>query len=110
MGRKLTSYRRPPIVQLIAKCGSIQALERVRRTLMYGAHIGKIEPSEKTERAWEHAFWKRVIELILTADGVRVCPTFIYNHQLRWFKHPHVALAIETALELRCRELPTRTP
>jgi hypothetical protein len=94
VGRKLTTYRRPPIVQLIASCGSIQALERVRRSLIYGAYIGKIEPSEKTERAWEHAFWKRVVELILAADGVSACPTFIYNHQLRWPKPPGVAMAV----------------
>jgi hypothetical protein len=107
MSRTLTAYKRPPIAEVFGQCGSIQALGRVRSGLAYGAFQGTIHPSEKTERSWERAFWTRVIELILSADGVTVCPTFIYNHQLRWKRPPHIAAAVDAAFEAQYRSLPS---
>lgn len=103
-GRRRTVYKRPPITDLIAKCGSIQALGRMRGALAVGAERGNVNPSEKTERKWERAFWKRVIEIMLTTRE----PVFVYNHQLRWAK-PSKAMAdaIEAAFEAQCKMLPS---
>jgi hypothetical protein len=102
-GRRRTSYPRPPIVELIGMCGSIQALGRLRGALATGAFHGTITPSEKTERAWERAFWKRAAELILSSDR----PTFIYNYMIRWPRPQWARELIEMALELQCKSLPS---
>lgn len=108
-GNRRTEYTRPPIVEQIAKCASIEELGAMRMALSVGAYRGDVQPSEKTEREWERAFWKRVLELMLTADGETVCPTFIYNYVLTWSKPAAVAAAIEAALEAVMPGIPNRT-
>lgn len=101
-GRRRTVYRRPPIVELIGMCRSIQALGRLRGALALGSLKGTIDPSEKTERAWEQAFWKRVVVIMLTTKK----PSFVYNEVLRWGKPAWAAEAIEVAFKAQCQSLP----
>jgi (p)ppGpp synthase/HD superfamily hydrolase len=101
-GRRRTVYKRPPIVELIGMVGSIQALGRLRGALATGALHGTIDPSEKTERKWERAFWKQVVELILKSKN----PTFEYNVVKPWAKPNWAELAVQTAFELQCKSLP----
>lgn len=101
-GRRSTAYRRPPIVDIIAMCGSVQALGRLRWMLANASWEHRLNPSEKTERSWERAFWKRVIEIMLTTDN----PTFVYNETLRWAKPAYIADAIEVAFQSQCKSLP----
>ena len=105
-GRRRTVYTRPAVVDLIRKCGSIQALGRLRGGLAFGAFKGTVKPSEKTEREWERAFWGRVIELMLASNG-DPCPTFIYNHQLRWHKSPAIEAAVQAAMVAAMAALPS---
>lgn len=108
-GRRRTEYRRPSVATLIQKCGSIQALGRLRSGLAYGAAAGNVNPSERTEREWERLFWKRVLELILSCkEDSPESPTFIYNHCLRWMKPAGVQEAIEAATEAVTAELPSQ--
>lgn len=104
-GRRRTTYARPPVRVLIEKCGSIHALRRLRGSLAYGSWLGKVNPSEKTEREWERAFWKRVIELILSAPNA-VEASFIYNTQLTWLKPPSIELAVKTAAQAAYKSFP----
>ena len=94
---------RPPIVELIRMSKSIEGLGRIRGALSYGALRGTIDPSEKTERAWERMFWRRVLEIMLTTKR----PCLVYNDVLRWGKPAWAAEAIQIAFEAQCKSLPS---
>jgi len=100
VSRKLTTYTEPSVAERLARAPSIDVLRLLRGSLAVGSIKGNVDPSEKTEKMWEHIFWRRVIELMLTPGGD--CPTYIYNEALRWSKPPHVADAIEMALKTAC--------
>jgi len=106
-GRRRTEYTRPSIKDSILAAVSIDALADLRRNLVIAIAAGGMRKADdKTRSAWEEALWQRVVALILGAETAEEA-SYIYNVILRWPKLPHVAFAIEAALEVVGKILPS---
>lgn len=107
MSRKLTTYTRPSILQLLATTGTIDSLAKMRAEILASVASGEIAPRPRTLLAWNEAIWVRVLELMARQPAQA---PYIYNLTLAWPKPDALARALEAQLRLVLAEAPTEKP
>lgn len=104
MSRKLTTYRRPSIANLISIAPDINQLAQLREGMAVMFRAGELAPSEDTRREWHARLWARVLELMQTQPEHA---SYIYNVTLGWPKPAGLEAVIEEVSRRASASIPS---
>jgi hypothetical protein len=104
MSRKITTYKRPSIGDLIRSAPTVDQLAQLRAGIWRRHQAGKMDASDRTLRDWAAAIWLRLLQLVAAA-GTGAEATYIYNTAFRWYTDDEIRAALNTAVQRRVAAL-----
>lgn len=106
MSKKLTTYKRPPILTMIQSCTTIDELAMHRDGLILAMRRDDFTPQRATVETWLEAIWTKALQFIKEAPTAEQL-NYTYNVLYKWPKPGNVERVLALVHGIVAKKLPS---